>query len=86
MKKIICRCEDLTEKDILKAIEEGYDDIESLKRFTGFTTGPCEGKTCMMHVIKLLSQKKGLKPEELKLTKLRPPVDPVLIDVLAGEE
>jgi NAD(P)H-nitrite reductase large subunit len=85
-KKTYCRCEDITEEDILKAIDEGFDDIESLKRYSGFSTGPCEGKNCIMHVIRLLSQKKGLKPEDLRLTVLRPPVDPVWIDVLAGEE
>ena len=44
-KKTYCRCEDITEEDILKAIDEGFDDIESLKRYSGFSTGPCEGKT-----------------------------------------
>jgi len=85
-KKIICRCLDITEDDLLKAIAEEYDDVESLKRFSGFSTGPCEGKTCMMHVIRLLSLKKSLKPHELHLPVLRPPVDPVRIDLLASEE
>lgn len=83
-KKIVCRCEDLTEEDLVSAIEEGYDDIESLKRYAGFSTGPCEGKTCIPHAVRLLAQKRKLKPEEVRLTTLRPPVDPIPIGVLAA--
>ncbi|MFQ5763001.1 MAG: (2Fe-2S)-binding protein [Candidatus Bathyarchaeia archaeon] len=85
-KKMVCRCEDLTEEDILAAIREGYDDLESLKRYTGFSTGPCEGKNCMMHILRLLSQATGLKPNQLQLTTMRPPIDPVLIMILAGKQ
>ena len=84
-KKIVCRCEDLTEEDIIAAIDEGYDDIESLKRYTGLSTGPCQGKTCLQHALRILAKKKKLKPEDLKLTTLRPPIDPILIDTLAGD-
>ncbi len=83
-KKIVCYCEDLTEDDLLTIIRLGYDDLETLKRYSGFSTGPCQGKTCMMHVLRLLSQEKKLKPSELCLTTQRAPVDPVALEVLAG--
>ncbi len=86
IRKIVCRCEDLTEEDIIRAIEEGYDDIESLKRYTGATTGPCQGKGCLMHIIRILSQKTGKKPEEIGVTVQRPPVNPVPIFVLVEGE
>ncbi len=85
-KKIVCFCEDLTEEDFLAAIREGYDDIETLKRYSGFSTGPCQGKTCMMHALRLLAQEKKLKPNDLHLTTQRPPVDPVPLHVLAGRK
>ena len=85
-KKIVCFCEDLTEEDLLEAIREGYDDIETLKRYAGFSTGPCQGKTCLMHVLRLLGMEKKLKPAQLRLTTQRPPVDPVRLSVLAGEK
>jgi NAD(P)H-nitrite reductase large subunit len=84
-KKIVCFCEDLTEEDLLAAIREGYDDIETLKRYAGFSTGPCQGKTCLMHVLRLLGQERKLKPSELHLTTQRPPVDPVRLSILAEE-
>ncbi|RLE61587.1 MAG: (2Fe-2S)-binding protein, partial [Thermoprotei archaeon] len=30
-KKFVCLCEEVTYEDVVKAIKEGYDDIESLK-------------------------------------------------------
>ncbi len=87
MRKVVCRCEDLTEDEIIHAIELGYDDIESLKRYTGATTGPCQGKGCLMHILRILSQKTGKSIDELGITTQRPPVNPVLLCILAsGEE
>lgn len=85
-KKIVCFCEDLTEEDILHAIRLGYDDIEVLKRYSGFSTGPCQGKTCLMQVLRLLNLEKKLKPSDLRLTTQRPVIDPVSIGTLAGDK
>ncbi|MEM5824315.1 MAG: (2Fe-2S)-binding protein, partial [Archaeoglobaceae archaeon] len=83
----VCRCEDLSEEEIVHAIELGYDDIESLKRYTGVTTGPCQGKGCLMHILRILSQKTGKSIEEIGITTQRPPVNPVPLYILAsGEE
>ncbi|OYT55279.1 MAG: hypothetical protein B6U76_06510 [Desulfurococcales archaeon ex4484_217_2] len=32
--RIVCRCNDVTEEEIIKAIKAGFNDIESLKRAT----------------------------------------------------
>jgi bacterioferritin-associated ferredoxin len=85
-KKFVCFCEDLTEEDVLEAIRLGYDDIESLKRYCGFSTGPCQGKTCMLQVLRLLATQKHLKPSDQHLTTQRPLLDPVRLGVLAGSE
>ncbi|GAB6183730.1 (2Fe-2S)-binding protein [Thermodesulfovibrio hydrogeniphilus] len=87
MRKVVCRCEDLTEQEILHAIELGYKDIESLKRYTGCMTGPCQGKGCINHVVRILSQKLGKSIDEIGITVPRPPVDPVPLYILSsGEE
>ncbi len=83
-KKFVCFCEDLTEEDVLEAIHLGYDDIESLKRYAGFSTGPCQGKTCMLQVLRLLASQKHLKPSDQHLTTQRPLLDPIRLGVLAG--
>ena len=38
-KSVLCPCEDVTLEDVHHAIEKGYRDIESIKRYTGFGTG-----------------------------------------------
>lgn len=56
---IVCRCEDVTIEDLKQAFSEGYRDLESLKRFTGFATGFCQGKCCLAHAARFLSALKG---------------------------
>jgi hypothetical protein len=70
----------------LEAIREGYDDVETLKRYAGFSTGPCQGKTCLLQVLRLLATEKKLKPSDLNLTTQRAPVDPIPLGVLAGRK
>jgi sarcosine oxidase subunit beta len=85
-KKFVCYCEDLTEEDLLKAIRLGYNDIEVLKRYAGFSTGPCQGKTCLLQVLRLLAAEKKLKPSDQHMTTQRPLIDPVRLGVLAGDK
>jgi bacterioferritin-associated ferredoxin len=56
---IVCRCEDVTIEDLKQAFAEGYRDLESLKRYTGFATGFCQGKGCTAHAARFLSSLKG---------------------------
>jgi len=58
-KTIVCRCEDVTLEDLRKAFAEGFRDLESLKRFSGFATGFCQGKCCMAHAARFLSELRG---------------------------
>lgn len=82
-KKIVCRCHDVTEDDIISAIRNGYDDLESLKRLTGITTGHCQGKTCMRLVMDLIYQETGKVVQ--KTTRIRAPVVPVPLGSLVEE-
>ncbi|MEM3736483.1 MAG: (2Fe-2S)-binding protein [Candidatus Bathyarchaeia archaeon] len=84
-RKVVCLCEDISEDEIRDAIRLGFDDIETLKRYTGATTGPCQGKFCLLHLLRILAAEKGLKMDEMRITTARPPNRPVLIGALAGE-
>ena len=81
MKKMVCRCHDVTESDIEDAIDSGYDDFETLKRITGITTGHCQGKTCMDLARGILQMKTG--KEVTKTTRIRAPIDPITLGSLA---
>ncbi len=85
-KKIVCYCQDLTESDLIRAIEEGYDHMELLKRYTGAFMGPCQGKMCGMNVLELFAEKTGQSIEELRVPTVRPPVAPIPLGWLAVEE
>ncbi|MBW1867415.1 MAG: (2Fe-2S)-binding protein [Deltaproteobacteria bacterium] len=84
-KKIVCFCHDITESDIISAIDAGYNNIEMLKRFTGVFMGPCQGKMCMQNVLKIFAQKTGQPIENMRVPTLRPPVEPIPLGALATE-
>ena len=80
-KVLACRCEDVTLVDLEEAIERGHTDIESLKRYTGFGTGWCQGKWCVALCARLLVERGGTAA--LPITP-RPPIHPMALGDLAG--
>lgn len=86
-KIVVCRCEDVTTHEIDEALRAGHRDLESLKRYTGFGTGWCQGKQCVALCARLLEQRGGESPGS-PITP-RPPFHPISIAHLArvlGEE
>jgi len=84
--KIVCRCEDITEEEILEAIDEGFCDLESLKRRLRLSSGPCQGRTCIPLVVRTLSRKLCIPPDDIVATTSRQPTRPVHISTFAGGE
>lgn len=82
-KAVLCTCEDVTTEDVETAIAKGYRDIESVKRYTGFGTGMCQGKSCLSAVAAILSEKAGLHGEALSPFTPRPPLYPTELALLA---
>ncbi|WP_257446250.1 FAD-dependent oxidoreductase [Archangium lipolyticum] len=83
-KTLICSCEDVTADDIRHAVSRGFCDVESVKRFTGFGTGICQGKGCLSAVAALLAKEKAQKPAGLLPFTPRPPEFPTELSVLAS--
>ena len=81
MKTLACRCEDVTLDELDGAIDIGYRDIESLKRYTGFGTGICQGKWCLAPCALRLFEKGGDASEPMTP---RPPIHPVPLATLAA--
>jgi NAD(P)H-nitrite reductase large subunit len=80
-KTFACRCEDVTLHDLEDAIARGHTDLESLKRYTGFGTGWCQGKWCVALCARLLVDRGG--SAALPITP-RPPVHPLTLGDLAA--
>lgn len=85
-KKFVCYCEDATEKDLRDAIAEGFDDIETLKRYSTVSMGPCQGKMCSLNTIRVCAHETGRSIAETGRTTSRPPFVPVKLGVLAGRK
>jgi len=83
-KTFICFCHDATSRDVDAGLKEGFDNIETAKRYTTATMGPCQGGMCMANFAKKLSD---LSPDSLgeqKLTTPRNPTAPLTMGVLAA--
>ena len=83
-KVIVCLCHDVTEDDVRRAVAEGYDDIETVKRFTGAMMGPCQGKTCACALRDLVARLTGRGAEEQALPARRPPAFAARLGALSG--
>ena len=76
----VCRCEDLTEQDVVDAIHEGYNDLEELRRKLRIGMGPCQGRVCITLVKKILERETENKVSEESYPTNRPPLIPVSLD------
>ena len=65
--KIVCRCERISEGEILQAIRQnpGVRDLDGVKRRTRSGMGRCQGGFCGPSVMQLLSRELGIPMEEI---------------------
>ena len=64
-RKIVCRCEFVTEGEVCDAIERGATTVDGLKFRTRAGMGRCQGGFCATHCIELLSTELGIKMSEV---------------------
>ncbi len=76
--------EDLQLKDFVNATQEGFDNIELLKRYTTVGMGPSQGKHSNMNAIRILAKLLHKTPGEVGSTTARPFFHPVPMSHLAG--
>ena len=76
--------EDLQLKDFANAVQEGYDNIELLKRYSTVGMGPSQGKHSNMTALRILARLLSKSPEQVGTTTARPFFHPVPMSHLAG--
>ncbi len=76
---VICRCEEVTEGEVRRAIREGAGSLAALARHTRAGMGLCQGKTCHCLLARLLAAESGTTLEEAHPRTARPPVRPVAL-------
>src|SRR6188768_2989007 len=84
-KIVLCRCEDVTLADLEHSVGRGYKDIEEVKRYTGFGTGPCQGKECLAVVATQLARLTKQPPAAIGAFTSRPPLAPTPLKILARD-
>lgn len=76
--------EDLQFKDFQNAVQEGFDNIELLKRYSTVGMGPSQGKHSNMNALRILARLTDKSPGEVGTTTARPFFHPVPLSHLAG--
>jgi len=77
--RYICRCEEVSEREIREAIRAGARSVIEVKRWTRAGMGICQGRSCRRLVERILAEELHLKPEEVEISSFRQPVRPVSI-------
>ncbi len=75
----------MTLSDLEHSVSRGYQDIEEVKRYTGFGTGPCQGKECLAIVAAQLARLTGQAPALIRPFTSRPPLAPTPLRLLARD-
>ncbi len=63
--EIVCRCEEVSEAEIVRAIREGHTTLDGIKFRTRARAGRCQGGFCTYKVVKILMRETGMSPEEI---------------------
>ena len=64
---IVCRCEQITEGEIIRAVRENpkATDIDGVKRRTRAGTGRCQGGFCQPYVAEIIAKETGIPLEKV---------------------
>ncbi|MBU7013260.1 MAG: (2Fe-2S)-binding protein [Theionarchaea archaeon] len=86
MTEMVCRCEDITKEDILKAIDQGYTTLDEIKHVLRCGMGPCQGRTCIPLITRVVARETGKSAAEVSRPTTRPPLQPLSLSLFAGDE
>ena len=75
---------DVTEKDIKLAVQEGFKSIEHVKRYTTNGMATDQGKTSNLNALEIASKAVGKPIEKVGLTTFRPPYTPTTFGAFIG--
>ena len=61
----MCRCEKVSEAEIVAAIRKGHTTMDGIKYFTRAGMGRCQGGFCTSRILKILTRETGMAPERI---------------------
>jgi glycerol-3-phosphate dehydrogenase len=62
---VVCRCENVSEAEIVQAVRLGHHTLDGIKYFTRAQMGRCQGGFCTYKIIKIIMRETGLSREEI---------------------
>lgn len=82
----ICRCEEISDETIARAVLAGALSVDDVKRRTRAGMGACQGIYCMPIIAAMVAQGTGAPIEDLAPMTARPPVRPLPLGALVAWE
>ncbi|RYM05025.1 (2Fe-2S)-binding protein [Sporolactobacillus sp. THM7-7] len=82
---IVCRCEEVTDKEIVQTIKKYHCSSREVKLRTRAAMGYCGGRTCRYLVDDLLADLNGKQRTDEIPLRYRPPIRPVSFKKVGGE-
>jgi NADPH-dependent 2,4-dienoyl-CoA reductase/sulfur reductase-like enzyme len=81
---IVCRCEEVTAREIRAMAAIGRPGPNQVKAFTRAGMGPCQGRQCGYTVTRILSEAENRPAADVGFYRVRPPLKPVTLGELAS--
>ncbi|MBP3297656.1 MAG: (2Fe-2S)-binding protein [Lachnospiraceae bacterium] len=82
---LICRCEEITNGEIRKAVHDGMWTLTEIRRYLRTGMGLCQGQTCSRLVKGIVARELEVSPAELEPATSRSPMRPVEMKVFGKE-
>jgi NADPH-dependent 2,4-dienoyl-CoA reductase/sulfur reductase-like enzyme len=80
---IVCRCEEVTAREVRAAARLGCTGPNQLKAFLRTGMGPCQGRMCGLTLTELIADTIGVAPADVGHLRVRSPVKPISLAELA---
>ncbi len=63
--KLVCRCENITEAEIVAAIKKGHTTLDGIKFSSRAETGRCQGGFCTSRIMAIIERETGIPIEKI---------------------
>lgn len=81
---IVCRCEEITKSEVIKAINKGARTVTQVKKYTRAGMGLCKGRTCSKLVQRIIAEQTGQDLKDIDFDVQRAPLRPLKVKVLSN--
>ena len=63
--RIVCRCESVSEAEVVQAIRQGHTTLDGIKFYTRAGMGRCQGGFCAYRILSLIARETGMPVERI---------------------